>query len=373
VGAIRATARTPSRPNGPAKNGPPPLQTVEIGKFLDMKFETPTPIMPPLFNAGTQAMLYGNAGAGKTYLMQAMGIATAYKVPLLGWQPEAPSPVLYVDGEMQLVEMQNRSRALLRGILETIDHIWEPFHLVTADLQPHGIGKLDSPAGAQALFDLVDRLKPRLVILDNLSCLTSPEDDNSSASWNAVQELLLAMRRRHIAVLVGHHSGKSGQQRGTSRKADILDVILRLSPIANAENDGRTRVLIEFEKGRALKAEDKVPFEACLEPDQWGGLTWTRAERAIPQGDRIRQMLLDGMSPGDIAAEVGTARSFVYRLQGELIETGVIQPRKSSRKQRNPAARVPCPLLREGDKGTTHGASEGRDKGQRRDIRGQIP
>jgi putative DNA primase/helicase len=85
-------------------------------------------------------------------------------------------------------------------------------------------------------------------VLDNLSCLTNPEDDNATTSWQAVQELLLAMRRCGVAVIIGHHAGKSGAQRATSRRADILDVILKLTPVVDPEADGRTSVSIEFEK-----------------------------------------------------------------------------------------------------------------------------
>jgi len=37
-----------------------------------------------------------------------------------------------------------------------------------------------------------------------------------------VQGWLLVLRRRGISVMVIHHAGKSGLQRGTSRREDVL-------------------------------------------------------------------------------------------------------------------------------------------------------
>jgi len=62
-----------------------------------------------------------------------------------------------------------------------------------------------------------------LLILDNLSSLTAVVRDNDAESWGPIQEWLPKLRRRGVSVLVVHHAGKGGQQRGTSRREDVLD------------------------------------------------------------------------------------------------------------------------------------------------------
>jgi hypothetical protein len=47
--------------------------------------------------------------------------------------------------------------------------------------------------------------------------------ENDADSWTPMQNWLLAQRRAGKSVLVIHHSGKSGAQRGTSRREDTLD------------------------------------------------------------------------------------------------------------------------------------------------------
>jgi hypothetical protein len=272
---------------------------------------------------------------------------------------------MYVDGEMTAVDLQDRLRQLLAWVLESIDHTWEPLQIVTPDLQPHGIGKIDTPEGCAAVLEATMRSNARILFLDNLSCLTNPEDDNAASSWSAVQELLLQLRRVGIAGVLGHHSGKNGEQRGTSRRADILDVVLKLSSIGEIEPDGRTRVQIEFEKARHLRAEEKQAFTAVLEPHPKGGLVWTRAGDAPPIGDRIREMLGSGMSAGEVATELSTTRSYVYRLRDEMIRLGALSPTKSPRTRLSPS---PLP---EGERaeGTTR-VSPAKTRGQAGDKRG---
>jgi putative DNA primase/helicase len=62
-----------------------------------------------------------------------------------------------------------------------------------------------------------DALKPflegvELLVLDNLSSLVRCGGESESDTWIPIQEWLLKLRRRGIAVLLVHHAGKSGSQ-----------------------------------------------------------------------------------------------------------------------------------------------------------------
>ena len=56
------------------------------------------------------------------------------------------------------------------------------------------------------------------LILDNLSSLTAALRENDSDSWSPIQQWLLRLRRRGISVLIVHHAGKGGEQRGNADK-----------------------------------------------------------------------------------------------------------------------------------------------------------
>ena len=70
--------------------------------------------------------------------------------------------------------------------------------------------------------------------------------------------MALAQRRAGKSVAFIHHGGKSGQQRGTSRKEDVLDTVmsLRRPPDYSAEQ-GPLRAALE--KTRGFHGPDASP------------------------------------------------------------------------------------------------------------------
>jgi hypothetical protein len=76
------------------------------------------------------------------------------------------------------------------------------FEILAADQVRDGIGNF---ADIKTQNDLDAHLKGvELLILDNLSSLTSVIRDNDAESWNPIQSWLLRLRRRGISVLVVH-------------------------------------------------------------------------------------------------------------------------------------------------------------------------
>ena len=88
------------------------------------------------------------------------------------------------------------------------------FQILTPDAQQdRGIPNLSESEGQREIDALItDDIK--LIVLDNLSCLTRSGKENESESWLPVQEWALRLRSRGKSVLFVHHAGKSGQQRG---------------------------------------------------------------------------------------------------------------------------------------------------------------
>jgi hypothetical protein len=49
--------------------------------------------------------------------------------------------------------------------------------------------------------------------------------ENEADSWELVNNWLLDLRRRKIAVVIIHHAGRSGEMRGTSKREDNVFLI----------------------------------------------------------------------------------------------------------------------------------------------------
>jgi putative DNA primase/helicase len=303
------------------------LQPIELAKFLDLQIPVKPMLLAPWLRAGSLTMVYAQAGRCKTFWLSALAISLRHGVPFLGWKPTRPTAGLYIDGEMVAEELQSRFHRLLDGIDDAIgqlplDQLAAELQIVTPDLHPAGIPKIDSFEGQEAILRILDGNSAiAYVILDNLSCLSDPEDSNSADSWGPVQSLLLELRRRGIAVLFAHHANKTGGQRGTNRKVDVLDNVIRLEMDDAEAATGRTRVTLDFnEKARFLTAGEKGPYSCLLEESPNCGLVWNFEQKVqeIPKSERITEMLRLGMSPGDIANETGDNRSYVYRIKQKL-------------------------------------------------------
>ncbi|MFQ8738421.1 MAG: AAA family ATPase [Bilophila wadsworthia] len=85
---------------------------------------------------------------------------------------------------------------------------------------------LSTPNGQAMIEPLLKGVD--MVVLDNIATLCRTGKENESQSWQAMQAWLLDLRRRGITVLLIHHAGKSGDQRGTSAKEDIMDTVISL-------------------------------------------------------------------------------------------------------------------------------------------------
>ena len=190
-------------------------------------------------------------------------------------------------------------------------------------------------------------------MLDNLSSLTAVIRDNDAESWNPIQEWLLRLRRRGVSVLIVHHAGKGGEQRGTSRREDVLDTSISLRRPSDYVPTEGARFEVHFEKARGIHGERAKPFEARLEIRD-GAMLWTIREIEDVNLARVKALLDDELSIRDIADETGLSKSTVHRLKKQIEgadETDLGQP-PSSVSHGNGSANCPKPSNPSGTPGS---------------------
>jgi putative DNA primase/helicase len=122
-------------------------------------------------------------------------------------------------------------------------------------------------------------------------------------------------------VLIVHHAGKGGEQRGTSRREDVLDTTINLRrPYDYAPTEG-ARFEVHIEKGRTLYGDDARAFEARLAIVD-GRTDWSVSTVDEIEVDRVTEMLEAGLSIRDIAEETGMHRSRVHRIKRRMMGEG---------------------------------------------------
>lgn len=288
-----------------------PATVRSYAELMGLDIEPRPTLLAPILRNQDLAMIHGPRGTGKTLLGLSIGWAVATGGTCLRWSAGAAAPVLYVDGEMPLSTLQERLARIAAGAPTTLPADRIPFRILAADDQETAIPTLSTPAGQRVVEPHLEGV--RLLVVDNISTLLSTDDENDAAAWTEAQQWLLSLRRQGIAVLLIHHSGKNGGQRGTSRREDVLDLVLGLRRPCDYHAQDGARFEIHTEKARGLTGDAVEPFEVQLEVGRMAEFTWSYVDLETEQRNRALSMLNDGMPAAAVAAELKVHRASVYR------------------------------------------------------------
>jgi hypothetical protein len=301
-----------------------PIVAMGIHDLLQHDFPARDMLLSPWLQSQSLSMIYAWRGVGKTHVAIGIAYALASAGSFLGWSAPAPVPVLYLDGEMPGAALKER---LARTIASSDTEAAPGFlRVVTPDLQKDGaMPNLADLEGQQAIEKVLG--DARVIIVDNLSCLVRGGKENEGDSWEPVAEWALRMRATGRSVIFVHHAGKGGQQRGTSKREDLLDVVMLLKRPSDYQPDEGARFEIHFEKARALFGQEVAPIEAKLTTGADGRQQWgMRTVKDIADKQMIELAEL-GLSQSEIGRELCCNRSTVLRALRKAQEDGRYRPK----------------------------------------------
>lgn len=290
-----------------------PLRLLSLPALLSMDIPPQPQLLAPILRERGTMMVHAKRGVGKTYLALGMAYAVASGGKYLRWEAPSARKVLYIDGEMPLVVLQERLAGIVAG--SATEAASENFQILAADYFEEGLPNLATNEGQSAMEPFLEGVG--LVVLDNLSTLASTVRDNDADSWSPMQTWILRLKRRGISVLLIQHSGKSGAQRGTSRKEDVLDTVVSLRhPEDYSPTDG-ARFEVHFEKARGFFGDDAKPFEAKLEKPG-GSIEWTTRDVDDSKMAQVEALSEEGLTVREIGNELGISKSAAQRLKTKI-------------------------------------------------------
>lgn len=186
---------------------------------------------------------------------------------------------------------------------------------VTPDLQEHGVmPNLGTLAGQAAIEAILG--EAQVIVVDNLSCLVRGGKENEADSWHPVAEWALRMRASGRSVVFIHHAGKGGQQRGASKREDLLDVVIKLQRPTDYKPEQGARFTVHFEKARSLYGALVAPFEAQLSEGEDGRSEWVVSE--FEDNNQLLDLQAQGLSLSKMAEVIGCNKSTVKRRLDKL-------------------------------------------------------
>ena len=295
------------------------LEAVTLHYLLQMQIPPREMLLSPIIQTQGLVMLYAARGIGKTYISLSIALGVATGSAILGerWKAEKAHKVLFVDGEMPAIALQQRLASLVSNNdkeLPTPEYL----KIITPDMQEFGIPDLATGEGQEAIEQHLEGVE--LLILDNLSSLCRRGKENEAESWLPVQEWLLSLRKRGISVLLVHHAGKTGAQRGTSKREDLLDTVITLKRPSDYESNQGARFEVHYEKARGFYGDAATPFEAHLQGDD-NNQYWAVKDIEDSLLERVKELQSSGLKQREIASEVGCSPAKVNRLLKKARET----------------------------------------------------
>lgn len=291
------------------------LRVLTAHELLTLDLPPRETVLSPWLPSKGLAMIYGPRGIGKTHVSLGGAYAIASGGVFLRWQAATPRRVLVVDGEMPAHVLQQRLAAIADASGK------EPpapdyLRFLAIDLQERGLD-LTNEGDREALA--LEIGNSEVIFLDNISTLARAGRENEAESWLPIQEWALEQRRAGRSVVFIHHAGKGGQQRGTSRREDVLDTVIALRKPTDHQPDQGARFELHYEKSRGFYGDDAQPFEAAL-----GAAGWTTRNLQDADMARVVAMTDDGLSVREIAKETGLTKTKVGRLQTRARAVGLL-------------------------------------------------
>jgi len=272
-------------------------------------------------------MVYAKPAVGKSWFCMALvvAIAMAYK-RFLGWSINKPVRSLYVDGEMSSSDLKERFSKLSPIGIDQIDIL--PSEEMFLDGQPLSLDRPDHQEWFHQLLDDLEKdgRKPQVIVFDNLSTLRNSTNENDNSETQKLVSWLVSLRARGFTVLVVHHAGKNGDQRGASILTVPMNYVVKLTkPDSDRPvRDGETRFEVSFDKMRARQPRP-YEFSAFIGPDEAGvfQLTFNPTETNIEARYRLlrfigkRGVLTHREMATAIDIGVGSIRNYLDKLMVE--------------------------------------------------------
>lgn len=292
-------------------DAPPPLWSAE-GGWIESDIPRRPWIVAPYIMRGSVTVLAGPGSAGKSSIVKAWLLASAFGLPFSKFLPAGPQRVISYNTEDDLNEERRRMSATLRQFGRYPEEVPDTLRIIG----PEDIGTLIvrdpvsglcvSTAAMTQLEAMIEEFQPDYVVLDPLVELHTSEENDNTALRAVVAHFRGLAQRHRIAVVLLHHTRKGSTQpgdpdavRGAGAIIGAARVVLTCVPMSEDEasklgipsNRKRSYFRLDPAKSNYAPIEEAEWFQrvayvldngeevAAAEPWQipspWDGITWT--------------------------------------------------------------------------------------------------
>jgi len=298
---------------------PPQRKTIEdivitTQEFHSLEFPKRAEHLHPWFKEASIILIAGDRGIGKSFFGHLIANSIRQGKACGPWECHLSAPILLVDGEMAINDLQERSEML--GL--NTDGL-SPLYLYSDALaNQSGISRahLVNEGWREQVKSIILARHIKILILDNLASLAAGLDENVKKDWDPINQWLIDLRFHGVSTIMEHHTGKAGSQRGTSAREDNLDISILLKRANDYIPEDGCRFIASFIKARV--SQDSLSLigdtEFQLEQTSDGKYEFkTKNIRKALKEDIIR-MLGEGTKQTKIAEALHIDKGYVSRI-----------------------------------------------------------
>jgi hypothetical protein len=256
---------------------------------------------PPVFLSESLNQIFAARGVGKSMFVLGLLSLVIKGGTFLRYSSDGGHKVLLVDAELPGRDLQERLQKLVG---ESDGNL----RLMTrAKMPEHKFPSLSVPRNQEKFLKLVETHKPDVIVIDSLTAaFRFDTNEGGESGWLQVNDFLLRLRMLGCCVILIHHAGKSGEQRGRSDGDDHLDVSMKLEGARGWEPGQDLHATVSYSKvrhGGGLQG-----FDCKLVGNQW------ELAEDVVTNDIIR-LLAAGKSIRSIIGDLKVGQNRVYAVQ----------------------------------------------------------
>jgi hypothetical protein len=296
---------------------------IEAKDFIALNIPPRKVHLAPWLMEASINMICGPRGIGKTMLAFSIIESVARGAAFGPWAAGESANVLYLDGELTMADISERTayfvqQNYLSKLYIYSDHYGNHLGLPSANLLDEDWRK--------AMKELLLDKNIKLWCVDNIASLAPGIDENSKKDWDPINKFFMELRFAGIGTAFVHHTGKEGQQRGTSGREDNIDISLMLDYPKNYSRENGCNFIAKFTKARIRHRDLHLIADtefALLETAE-GSHVWTFKNVKTGNKNAILEMIDQGMTQKDIAESLGLDKSYVSRIKSQAEKDGHI-------------------------------------------------
>lgn len=218
----------------------------------------------PIVPAGRQVAMFSRPKDGKSLLALDACAAAAAGRTVFG-NPIEPMDITYIDLEMTEADLRERLEAFGYGPNDDLSRL----HYYQLQSFP----SLDTQRGGQVLSAVVAMNRSRLVVVDTMARATIGEEDAADTYRNFYRHTGAPLKQAGVALWRLDHAGKdiARGQRGSSGKADDVDVVFQLTEQGGIVTLTRTHTRVPWVPGQIQlrRVEEPSLHHVLLGADTW--------------------------------------------------------------------------------------------------------